>query len=311
MRVGNVFMDGYVEQWGKRYHYDNIYSPMLELSKIKLKQAGEIIAGDGYEIAEHIQVCNEISYVVTGSCEFYVNGKKFHANEGDLQLVTTGMKHRIVANKQDNLRMAYIGFVFRDNTEEIKQMKDFYQNPPQLIQNDRYLSRTLYEQLLYEIYSTQIYSKEAMDACINQLLIHVYRIFQCGSEKENHRIVKEARMEKIMGHAVFKVLRYIDNNLYQIESISEIAKELKYDQAYLSRIFHEKMGITLLRYIEEKKIKEAKKMMANGMSIGMIAAQLGYSSSQSFYKMFYRHEGCAPMTYLKNMIKQESVPNQK
>lgn len=298
-------MEKYVKQWGKRYHFDNIYNPMLKFSKVRLKQAGEIVAGDGYEIEEHMQVCHEISYVVSGCCEFYADGRKFYAKEGDLHLVTNGMRHRIVANKQDNLRMAYIGFEFCDNTDEIELMKEFYQNPPQILQNDRYLSRTLYEQLLYEIYSSQSYSMEAMDACINQLLIHVYRIFQCGSEYENHRIVEEARLEKIMGHAVFKILRYIDNHLYEVKSVSGIADKLKYDPAYISRLFHEKMGITLLQYIEEKKVKEAKKMMAEGVRIETIAMQLGYSSSQSFYKMFLRHEGCAPTVYMKSTYKKK------
>lgn len=38
-------MQDYAAQWGKRYHFDNIYNPMLKLSTVDLFQAGEIIAG--------------------------------------------------------------------------------------------------------------------------------------------------------------------------------------------------------------------------------------------------------------------------
>lgn len=292
-------MRNYSEQWGKRYHFDNAYNPMLELSKIKLLQVGEIIAGDGYEIREHEQVCIEISYVVSGCCDFYANGKVFHATQGDIHLVSQGMWHKIVAGEQDNFRMAYIGFCFRKSDNEMKQLADFYLNPPLVLQNDKHFSRTLFEQLLYEIYSAQSYSMEVIDACINQLLIHVYRIFQCGSEGENHRIVEEARLERIIGHTVFKTLRYIDNNIYDISSISKIAEELKYNPAYLSRIFREKMGITLQQYVEEKRVERAKLLLEEGMSVTDTAARLGYASSQSFCKMFSRCEGCSPTIYLK------------
>lgn len=297
-------MRNYVEQWGKRYHFDNFYEPMLELSKIELRQAGEIIAGDGYEIEEHEQICAEISYVVSGCCDFYADGKVFHATQGDIHLVSEGMRHKIVAGEQDNLRMAYIGFCFRHKEKGMKQLAEFYMNPPQVLQNDRYFSRTLFEQLLYEIYSAQSYSMEAMDACISQILIHVYRIFQCGSEVENHRIVEEARLEQIIGHTVFKTLRYIDNNLYNINHISEIAEELKYNPAYLSRIFREKMGLTLQQYIEEKKVEAGKVLLAEGMSVSETAARLGYASSQSFCKMFSRCEGCSPTFYLKRKAEE-------
>ena len=300
-------MPNYEEQWGKRYHFENIYNPVLEFSKIKLLQAGEIIVGDGYEIAEHKQICSEISYVVSGCCDFYADGKVFHATQGDIHLVSEGMLHKIVTSEQDNLRMAYIGFCFQQKEDEMKQLVDFYSDPPQVLQNDRYFSRTLFEQLLYEIYAAQPYSMEAMDACINQILIHIYRIFQCGSEVENHRIVEEARLEQIIGHTVFKTLRYIDNNLHSIHSISGVAEELKYNPAYLSRIFREKMGITLQQYIEEKKVEAGKVLLTEGVSVSETASRLGYASSQSFCKMFSRCEGCSPTHYLKKKEENSSA----
>ena len=297
-------MQDYMNQWGKRYHFDNVYNPMLELSKVDLYQAGEIIAGDGYVFGEHEQVCAEISYVVSGSCDFYSDDNILHATQGDLHVIAKGMRHKIVVGEQDNLRMAYIGFCFRQKGFEMSKLVDFYSNPPQLLQNDRYFSRTLFEQLLYEIYSAQIYSVEAMDACITQILVHVFRIFQYGSETENRRIVEEARLERIIGHTVFKTLRYIDNHLNNISSITQIAEELKYNPTYLSRVFRERTGITLRRYIEEKKIEMGKALLEEGMSVNETAARLGYATSQSFCKMFSRCVGCSPTLFLKK--KKES-----
>lgn len=294
-----IGMQNRMEQWGKRYHFDNLYEPALTLSKVDLFQAGEIIAGDGYVVGEHKQVCAEISYVVSGSCDFYADGKCLHAIQGDLHVVPAGMRHRIVVGEQNNLRMAYVGFCFRQENDEIDNLIEFYANPPQMLQNDKNFSRTLFEQLLHEIYSARPYSVEAMDACITQILIHIYRIFQYGSEMENRRIVEEARLERIIGHTVFKTLRYIDNNLTSIKSIAQISEDLKYNPDYLSREFRKRTGFTPRQYMEEKRVEVGKTMLREGMSVSETAARLGYASSQSFCKMFSRHEGCSPTFYLK------------
>lgn len=297
-------MRNYVDKWEKtyhekRYHFENVYNPVLPLSKVDLFQAGELIVGDGHVIDYHEQACSEISYVVSGCCDFYADDKVFHAKQGDIHVVRKGMRHKIVVGENEMLRMAYIGFCFRESGEALDKMMQFYSNPPQVLCNDRHLSRTLFEQLLYEIYVKQSYSLDAVEACVTQILIHVYRIFQQGGEIENHRIVEEARLKQIIGHTVFKTLRYIDNNISSVSGVSQIAEELKYSPAYLSRIFREKTGVTLHHYIEEKKVEMGKELLRGGMSVSETALRLGYASSQSFCKMFSRCNGCSPTVYLK------------
>ena len=291
-------MQDYAAQWGKRYHFDNIYNPMLKLSTVDLFQAGEIIAGDGYEISAHEQICAEISYVVSGCCDFYTDDQVFRAKQGDIHVISAGRRHKIVAGENDNLRMAYIGFCLRPQAWG-KDLESFYRNPPAQLQNDRHYSRTLFEQLLGEIYAAQPYATEAMDACITQILIQVWRIFEPGGETENRRIVEEARIDRMIGHTVFKALRYIDNHISTIGHISEVAEALRYNPSYLSRVFREKTGKTLSRYIQDKKIESGKAFIREGMSVGETAARLGYASSQSFCKMFTKSEGCSPTAYLE------------
>lgn len=298
-------MSNYVEDLGKIYHFENIYEPELEFSKIYLRQAGELIVEDGYVINEHIQGWVEISYVVSGCCNFYSDGKVFHAKQGDIHVVTNGMRHRIEAVGDTNtLRMAYIAFRFRDNTAEMNKMKEFYSDPPQVLCNDRYFIRTLFDQLLYEIYMKQSYSLDSIEAYITQIMIHTYRVFQQDGKYEGHRVVDEARLRQIIGYTVSQTLRYIDHHIDSIKGVSQIAAELKYNPAYLSRVFKEKMGITMHHYINEKKVKLAKELLKNGRSVNDTAIQLGYSSSQSFCKMFSRYTGCSPSAFLKQEREQ-------
>ena len=291
-------MQDYITTTGKQYHFDNIYNPSLPLTMVNLYQAGEIIAGNGHTIEAHQQSYLEISYVVSGRCTFYAGDEVLHAAQGDLHVLPRGIRHKIVADEHHNFRMAYLAFSFPEDTSW-SQLKEFYEAPPQLLLNDCHYSRQLFEHLLEEIYAAQPFSETAIDACVSRILIHVWRIFMHGGEIENRRIVEEARVSRIIGHTVFRTLRYIDSHIDTLQSISEIAASLQYNPSYLSRIFHEKTGMTLTAYIDEKKCTTAKALLKQGLGVGEIADRLGYASSQSFCKMFVRCEGCSPTAYLK------------
>ena len=291
-------MQDYIAVKGKQYHFDNIYRPGLPLTMVNLYQAGEIIAGSGYTIEAHKQAYLEISYVVSGRCTFYAGDNILHAVQGDLHVIPKGIRHKIVADEHHHFRMAYLAFTFPKETVW-PDIRDFYEAPPELLLNDCHNSRQLFEELLEEIYAAQPYSETAIDACVSRILLHIWRIFTHGGERENRRIVEEARVSRIIGSTVFHALRYIDSHIDKLHSISEIASQLQYNPSYLSRVFHEKTGMTLSAYIDEKKCALAKELLAQGLSVGEIAERLGYASSQSFCKMFVRCVGCSPTAYLK------------
>lgn len=285
-------------QWGKRYHFDNIYQPMLELSMVQLYQAGEIIAGDAFEIVEHTQECSEISYIVSGKCEIHAGDQVFRAVEGDVHVIAPGQRHRIVAEQDTNFRMAYIGFSVRPEIAE-SQFGGFYENVGTAIQKDHGQLSGIFEQLLTEIYISQECGVKIVDACLTQILIYVWRIF-CMTEKPPIRSVSdEVRMEYILGHTVFRALRYMDAHLAEIEKVRQISEKLRYNESYLSKVFREKTGMTMTEYIAGKKIENAKKLLAEGNSVGDTAQKLGYATAQSFGKMFRRYTGQSPTEYLR------------
>lgn len=283
---------------GKRYHFDNVYDPYMQLSTVQLVQAGELIAGDGFLIPEHVQKCMEISYVVSGQCDFYTDDQVFHAKAGDIHVISPGRRHQIVAGSGDNLRMAYVGFLFKEEAgDELEDLKEFFENPPLQLKNEQTQIKAIFEKILTELYISLPYGKEVIDSCVNQILVQVYRTFRTEGVKESPRIVEEARMNRIVGHTIMQALRYIDSDIIQISSISQVAEKLKYNPAYLSRIFHEKTGITMSEYIAQKKIEIAKSLLESGKSVGETAQVLGYASSQSFCKMFRRYTKCSPSSY--------------
>jgi len=98
------------------------------------------------------------------------------------------------------------------------------------------------------------------------------------------------------------ICRYIDANL-ETATRNSIAAAFYLTPNYLSRIFHEKKGMTLIRYIQLARMNLAKRLLLeNQLGISTIAEKTGYPSFAHFSKEFKRMVGMTPSEYRLNSI---------
>lgn len=97
---------------------------------------------------------------------------------------------------------------------------------------------------------------------------------------------------------------YIQGHLGENISRVDIAKRVYLHPDYLSRIFHDRTGITLSDYILQERIRRAKELLeARHMSITEIGEAVGFSNTSYFGKVFQKYVGCAPKDYRKQFRK--------
>lgn len=104
------------------------------------------------------------------------------------------------------------------------------------------------------------------------------------------------------GHSrdyVKTVKSYINANYMQDISISGIATMVKVNRKYLARIFKARTGISMKQYLIEKRMTEAKKLLAKGFTVEETAIAVGYSDSFVFSKAFKKNFGNAPVFFKK------------
>ena len=81
-------------------------------------------------------------------------------------------------------------------------------------------------------------------------------------------------------------------------SLSEIAKRFFHSPNYLSTLFSKETGMTIRNYIIDERINYAKKLLIEtDKSIGAIATEVGYKTTQHFCTIFNRHTGVTPGVY--------------
>ncbi len=97
--------------------------------------------------------------------------------------------------------------------------------------------------------------------------------------------------DKANGELVQKVSQYVIDN-YCDSSLNVASIGAHFDMApyYLSRIFKESMGISLVDFLNSYRIKEAKKLMENSELPGkVIAEKVGFNHVRTFYRLFKKH----------------------
>ncbi len=96
-------------------------------------------------------------------------------------------------------------------------------------------------------------------------------------------------------------------NLHHKISLTELAREVGLTPKYLSCLFHKETGTKLSTFIEEKRIEEAKNLLAfSQYPLNRISEYLAFTSQSYFISVFKRKTGMTPKVYRNSFcIKSE------
>ena len=94
---------------------------------------------------------------------------------------------------------------------------------------------------------------------------------------------------------ILQIISYINEHLLDQLVLDDIAKQTAHSKFYLCHLFEEKMGIPPKRYILQKRMAYAEMQIREGHSATAVAAELGYKSYASFYRMYQKYCGVNPL----------------
>ena len=99
---------------------------------------------------------------------------------------------------------------------------------------------------------------------------------------------------------VVKILNYIDDNLYKRITMDEISSIFYFNKDYLMRIFKKELDITIMDYINKRRIYNSLDLLKNTDDLVIkIALNSGYSSLEYYSETFTKILGVSPLTYRK------------
>lgn len=285
-------------QEGFIFQFDNSFPDKAEeYDFIKIWQISEYSIEPDREIVEHVQYCNEITYIISGKGTFYNGDEQVTLQQGDIHVIGKGISHRIVPEERSNLRFANIGFEFADNIDEsLLDIRRLFEETPYMTLRDNGDVRILMTMLVNEMQAKKEHCHMMVECYLKLILTDVYRMAVLDAPE----VFLQKKSTTSVKLTPYAVIRYVDKNFFEFPGIADISKALGYSQSYISHMFRDKMGITLQEYICRKKIEASLDFLKyQKYTVTQIAMMLNYASVQSFSKAFRKALGCSPTEYQK------------
>jgi AraC-like DNA-binding protein len=114
----------------------------------------------------------------------------------------------------------------------------------------------------------------------------------CSRNRE--RVLPTGTKDRKARH-VKKVIEFVRLNFQRRISVAQIAGLLGLDRTYLSGMFRERMGMSLLDFIHRTRMSRAKELLRSGtLSVAEVAYAVGYDDYFTFAKWFKRNSGKTP-----------------
>ena len=246
----------------------------------------------------HINQFYEIYVFVRGDTDYIVGNSYYHLKHGDIIIINPYEVHKAVL-KSSALYERFYMLVPTDI------FNSFSYNPMTDIMSDTERERNLISMPDKE-------RKRALD-----LLYQMYEVLKTEHSTQNQllayglflqfiSLLSDSPFEASVSHTgdlpplVCDVLKYINTNLTEIDSIDSIAAHFGISAPYLSTIFKSSIGTTAIKYIQTRKIAYAKILLDQGLSVTDACYQSGFNDCAYFIKLFKEHIGMTPLHYKKN-----------
>ena len=273
----------------KLFEFTNVFLDHCEfIDDVRILQIGETFLDKGAAVEEHIQVCHEITFVISGTGTLTADCEVCECNAGDIQIVSKGTRHSILSGNDSRLR--YIHFAFDFKTHEPYILSEFYGQCKNVFLHDDGNIRWILSMLVDEYVNQAEFTDVMKNSLVHAALVLIWRKVNTQSIAYNPMI-----SEKPIGSTVYNIIKYIDNNMSEKLTVNSIAKKFSYSNEYISHLFKEKTGVSLKKYIIAMKMKYAQSLISEKKcSLSEISELMGYGSIQAFCKAFKNYTGFPP-----------------
>lgn len=111
----------------------------------------------------------------------------------------------------------------------------------------------------------------------------------CGHIRRKRQEAKED------SQYIREVMQYVQENYQDPDlNVSITALHFKITPSYLSALFKDQTGVSLLEYINTIRVEKIKELLKEGMSIVEICPQAGFRNSGALIRVFKKETGITP-----------------
>ncbi|ANB56702.1 helix-turn-helix domain protein [Anoxybacillus sp. B7M1] len=231
-----------------------------------------------------------------GKGNFTIGKKRYAIQEGRLFYVAPHVFHSLELDPKTpfcclTVHFSYASVHFNDLQWEIKQETDILPLPSVQEVKDNYQVGDLFKKLV-DSWNAKLPGYEFLaKTLLQQLLIALY---QNNKRKDRNDSV---------ALKVEKMIQYMHQNVTRKITLAELSEMTQLSPSYLSRMFKDITGYSVIGFFNKIKMDKAKELMMEGnKKVKEVAQALGFVDEFYFSRLFKRMEGISPSEfYSKNV----------
>jgi AraC-like DNA-binding protein/mannose-6-phosphate isomerase-like protein (cupin superfamily) len=275
-------------------------------------------------IEEHSHEFFEMVYVRRGRGWHFIEGERYPIQAGDLYVISPGETHGYAPLEGETLQIVNILWMpslvedalraaarsrARDASNRLSGARQLLYVEPMLRRETRFTRRLhlagrtalRVELLIDEMRREQTQAAAGCELLLRHFFCALLVLLSRAYDEQNEqlRMRSEAAPRVSTQEAIVaRAIEYIEENHSSSLRVADVAAYVALSSSRLAHIFkqHTRRGIN--EYLHEYRIARAcASLMESNLPVGEVAADVGYSDTRFFHRVFRRHTGCNPTQY--------------
>ncbi len=280
-----------------QYHLDYYYNDGKKFGEHEIIQLGRLLGNSDTWSGPHVQKdYYELTIVTNGEGVVKSNNVPTSVKEGDIYLSLPSDIHEIQTSVEKPIE--YDFFTFRTKNFTLKNglsvLSERVLDPTKRVITDRRIN-FLVSNAIKEVEKGGEYSDMIIESICTQVISYLIEDFSyLNSGTEPYKTDAATNL-------CYKIMNYVDINLFSLKNLNQLASITSYNYSYLSTLFKSTTGKTINEYYRNKKLQVAKDLLEEGkLKANEISELLNYSSYFAFSNAFKQKFKVSPNGYKKH-----------
>lgn len=256
----------------------------------------------------HLHDVYEIFQALSPNIRYFVEGNAYRLNTGDIIITTDRELHRPVTlddglyqrrflQFQPSIIPLYVDLAYSPLSFFEKRLPGTSNHLPMTDQTLLIVNPTFdaIEAAFRSGDEHRLYEARQM---LTELLITLEKLYSSVSSDDSKTQPIDDRIRQVLAD--------LDRNFCHAFHLESFSRTHMMDKFYLSHLFKENTGFTLIEYLQSKRIQKSKYLLSTTQNISEIARECGYDDYSNFFKTFKKIVGTSPKAYRARLTNQQT-----
>ncbi|NOU99926.1 helix-turn-helix domain-containing protein [Paenibacillus planticolens] len=250
-----------------------------------------------FERTQHMHDMYELYYLYEGERMYFIRDRSYLILPGDLVLINRRELH--ATSDSDKLGHARVVMNFSEGfLESVKEdapfLLDAFTHATPVLRLDlptRRFVEDILGKMIVEAKENHLGQTFALRHFLIELLLFTARFVR------QHPVTSPEHVSPLH-RKISTIVRFINTHFAEPMRLEELAERFEISPAYLSRMFKEITGFSLVEYVNLVRVQEAQRLLTETkMKVIAIAEQVGFGSLVQFGRVFRQIARTTPLRY--------------